>query len=101
MERTIVISLDTEYFEFDYEDENVDNEDELYESAVDYFFRNVKIEMYQKGFPMEKTIEHRVIRDINGFYCEQVRFVPLEDWDTANDGWRTVKVSSIPIKIEE
>ena len=39
MERTIVISLDTEYFEFDYEDE-------LYESAVDYFFRNVKIEMY-------------------------------------------------------
>ena len=50
---------------------------------------------------MEKTIEHRVIRDVNGFYCEQVRFVPLEDWDTANDGWRTVKVSSIPIKIEE
>ena len=38
MERTIVVSLDTEYFEFDYEDENVDNEDELYESAVDYLF---------------------------------------------------------------
>lgn len=46
MERTIVISLDTEYFEFDYEDEMAENEDELYESAVDYFFRNVKIEMY-------------------------------------------------------
>ena len=46
MERTIVVSLDTEYFEFDYEDENVDNEDELYESAIDYFFSNVKIDMY-------------------------------------------------------
>lgn len=210
MERTIVISLDTEYFEFDYEDENVDNEDELYESAVDYFFSNVKIDMYQKGykmklfykdkhcevevysffenktalifdpqqaskskgngwqivamkrlvpleyvtndmymskskrneikrrltlttaiwtctdgteftscddaiayeqtlmeneeqkgFPMEKTIEHRVICDVNGFYCEQIRFLPLEDWDMANDGWRTIKVSSIPIKVKE
>ena len=46
MERTIVVSLDTEYFEFDYEDENVDNEDDLYESAIDYLFSNLKVEMY-------------------------------------------------------
>lgn len=49
---------------------------------------------------MDKTIERRVVRDENGFYCEQVRFLPLEDWDTANNGWRTVKVSSVPIVIE-
>ena len=46
MERTIVVSLDTEYFEFDYEDENVDNEDDLYESEVDYLFSNLRVEMY-------------------------------------------------------
>ena len=46
MERTFVVSLDTEYFEFDYEDENVDNEDELFESAVDYLFSNLLVEMY-------------------------------------------------------
>lgn len=46
MERTIVVSLDTEYFEFDYEDENATSEDELYESAIDYLFSNLRVEMY-------------------------------------------------------
>lgn len=47
---------------------------------------------------MEKTIERRVIRDANGFWCEQIRFLPLEEWDKANDGWRTTYISSMPPK---
>lgn len=46
MERTFVVSLETEYFEFDYEDPEVENEDELYQSAVDYVLSNLQIEMY-------------------------------------------------------
>lgn len=44
---------------------------------------------------MEKTIEKRVIRDANGFWNEQIRFLPLEDWEQ-NDGWRTTYISSCP-----
>lgn len=44
---------------------------------------------------MTKTIEKRVIRDENGFWCEQIRFLPLEDWEP-NDGWRTTYISSCP-----
>lgn len=43
----------------------------------------------------DKTIETRVIRDANGFYCEQIRFMPLEDWEPG-DGWRTTYISSCP-----
>ena len=44
---------------------------------------------------MEKKIERRVIQNVNGFYCEQIRFLPLEDWDTINDGWRTIRIFSV------
>ena len=40
-----------------------------------------------------KTIEERIIKDVNNFYCVQIRFLPLEDWDTVNDGWRTVYIT--------
>lgn len=40
------------------------------------------------------TMEKRVIRDENGFWREQIRFLPLEDWNRANDGWRTTYISS-------
>ena len=43
---------------------------------------------------MERTIESRVIRDINGFYRTQVRFLPLESWEN-DDGWRTTYISEI------
>lgn len=46
MERTFVVSLETEYIEFDYEDPEAENEDELYQSAVDYVLSNLQIEMY-------------------------------------------------------
>lgn len=38
----------------------------------------------------EKTIEVRTITDCNGFTKEQIRFVPIEDWEQ-NDGWRTTR----------
>ena len=41
-----------------------------------------------------ETIEKRIIKDINNFYCVQIRFLPLEDWEP-NDGWRTVYISEI------
>ena len=40
---------------------------------------------------MEYTIETRVIIDENGFKKEQVRFLPVEDWEP-NDGWRTTRI---------
>ena len=43
---------------------------------------------------MERTIEHRIIRDVNGFYRKQVRFLPLESWEN-DDGWRTTYISEI------
>lgn len=46
MERTFSINFETEYIEFDYEDPEAENEDELYQSAVDYVLRNIEIQMY-------------------------------------------------------
>ena len=43
---------------------------------------------------MERTIERRVIRDVNGFYKKQIRFLPLESWES-DDGWRTTYISEI------
>ena len=43
---------------------------------------------------MDKVMEKRIIKDENGFYQVQIRFLPLEDWEPA-DGWRTILVSSI------
>lgn len=40
---------------------------------------------------MEKTIERRIIVDVNGFKKEQIRFLPVEDWEP-NDGWRTTRI---------
>lgn len=36
-------------------------------------------------------MEKRVIVDCNGFKVEQIRFLPVEDWEQ-NDGWRTTKI---------
>lgn len=41
------------------------------------------------------TMETRVIRDENGFWEEQIRFMPVEDWEP-NDGWRTTYISNRP-----
>ena len=46
---------------------------------------------------MERTIEKRVIRDVNGFYRSQIRFLPLDSWENG-DGWSTTCISSIPPK---
>ena len=43
---------------------------------------------------MAKTIETRIIRDENRFWKEQIRFLPLDDWEP-NDGWGTTYISSI------
>lgn len=45
---------------------------------------------------MTKKRESRVIKDANGFYRLQVRFLPLEDWEKYNDGWRTCAISETP-----
>lgn len=42
-------------------------------------------------------METRVIRDENGFFREQIRFLPLENWESG-DGWRTTHISSCPPK---
>ena len=36
-------------------------------------------------------MEKRIVVDANGFKVEQIRFLPVEDWDQ-NDGWRTTKI---------
>ena len=41
-----------------------------------------------------KNIEKRIIKDENNFYCVQIRFLPLENWES-NDGWGTVYISEI------
>lgn len=43
---------------------------------------------------MERIIEHRTIRDVNGFYRNQTRFLPLDSWE-CDDGWRTTYISEI------
>ena len=35
-------------------------------------------------------METRIITDCNGFKVEQIRFLPVEDWEP-NDGWRTTR----------
>ena len=37
--------------------------------------------------------EKRIIVDENGFKVEQIRFLPVEDWEQ-NDGWRTTRIIS-------
>lgn len=39
---------------------------------------------------VRNDMERRVVKDCNGFVLEQVRFLPVNDWDV-NDGWRTTK----------
>lgn len=41
-----------------------------------------------------KTIEERIIKDANNFYCVQIRFLPLESWEQ-DDGWRTIYITQI------
>lgn len=41
-----------------------------------------------------ETIEKRIIKDVNNFYRVQIRFLPLEDWES-NDGWRTIYITQI------
>lgn len=40
---------------------------------------------------MEYTVESRIITDENGFTKEQIRILPVEDWEP-NDGWRTIRI---------
>lgn len=40
-------------------------------------------------------MEKRIIRDCNGFYNVQIRFLPVQDWEM-NDGWRTTYVTQNP-----
>ena len=40
---------------------------------------------------MKKTMEKRIVVDANGFELEQIRFLPVEDWEL-NDGWRTTRI---------
>lgn len=40
---------------------------------------------------MEYKIETRIITDENGFTVEQMRILPVEDWEP-NDGWRTIRI---------
>ena len=42
---------------------------------------------------MRETFERRIVKDVNGFYLEQIRLLPVEKWE--GDGWRTVHISSI------
>lgn len=43
----------------------------------------------------KSTIEHRIYRDCNGFYQEQIRIHPMQRWDEyANDGWRSTRYLS-------
>ena len=39
---------------------------------------------------MKETMESRIIKDENGFYKEQIRFVPYPEWDPC-EGWRTIR----------
>lgn len=42
-----------------------------------------------------KKIEKRIIQDENGFWLEQIRFLPLNEWEPG-DGWCTTYISSRP-----
>lgn len=39
----------------------------------------------------ERIIEKRIITDENGFVKEQIRFIPLNEWESG-DGWRTTRI---------
>jgi hypothetical protein len=36
-------------------------------------------------------MEKRIVVDANGFKVEQIRFLPVEDYEP-NDGWRTTRI---------
>jgi len=44
--------------------------------------------------------EERLIRDSNGFWQAQCRFLPLEPWEP-NEGWRTFFISSVKESAEK
>lgn len=46
-----------------------------------------------------KKTERRLVRDANGFWEAQIRFVPVEDWEQ-NDGWRTFFTSPVKERAE-
>lgn len=47
--------------------------------------------MTQKKGRIKMKMEKRIVVDANGFKVEQIRFLPVEDWEQ-NDGWRTTKI---------
>ena len=38
-------------------------------------------------------MEERIIIDENGFEKEQIRFLPVEEWEQ-DDGWKTIRIIS-------
>lgn len=48
---------------------------------------------------MEAKMETRIITIANGFKVEQVRFLPVAEWEP-NDGWRTTRYVPVTQKKE-
>lgn len=47
----------------------------------------------------DKKMETRVVKDVNGFWRAEMRFLPVEEWEQ-NDGWRGCYISSSKEKAE-
>ena len=62
---------------------------------------------YDKNKPNEeendmadKKMETRVVKDANGFWVAEMRFLPVEEWEQG-EGWRRCYVSSSKEKAEQ
>lgn len=48
----------------------------------------------------DKKMETRVVKDANGFWRAEMRFLPVEEWEQG-EGWRGCYVSSSKEKAEQ
>lgn len=47
----------------------------------------------------DKKMETRVVKDANGFWVAEMRFLPVEEWEQG-EGWRGCYISSSKEKAE-
>ena len=66
---------------------------------LSYAYDKSKLSEEEK-YMADKKMETRVVKDVNGFWVAEMRFLPVEEWEQG-EGWRGCYVSSSKEKAEQ
>jgi hypothetical protein len=66
---------------------------------LSYAYDKSKLSEEEKDMA-DKKMETRVVKDVNGFWVAEMRFLPVEEWEQG-EGWRGCYVSSSKEKAEQ